>query len=542
LARPLRKLVFTIPLLLAAFAGMFQPVQFAHASVGWSSPTLIDTHSGLDMLSSALQASNGTLWIAWQSNRNGQTTGRYDVLYRTYTNGVWSPDRNLTSSSQNASPSLVQLANGTIVAFWGLKPSHSYEIFFAQYRQSGWTAPVQITTTSLNDTSPSAAVGRDGTVWLVWSRWNSTNHSVPAIKHLFYKTFKNGAWSPEVQLTTDSNQNYGPGVMVGKDGIVRVTWSKGVAGGTYQLYQKTYNGSVWSPDTQFASSSSTDEHPALLQDRNGTLWLFWGRLIVVSPTVQYYALIGKYSYNMGTTWSAETSLTNTSQSVDSFMPSAVQSIYGVKSIWIFYTSNLNEPDYDIFALTSTGISSVHDVIVSGTSSSNNLGTNWEYPGGLRSVGQSAIVTITVTIVNIGDFVENVNVTLSATNTTSILVGSHKSLVGPGNLMNFFFYWNTSNVRAARYGLSASITGISYSLGNMGDNSYYKTNQIHIIPLGDIDQDGSVTITDISVFGFDFNYSSSCNCPHWNPYADINNSQFIDIIDITIASANFNTYT
>src|SRR6266581_1150383 len=216
LTRDIRKLLSTSPLLLLALVGMFQPLQFAHASVSWSSPILVDTHSGLDMLSSALQASNGTLWIAWQSNRYGQTTGRFDVLYKTYTNGIWSSDHNLTSSGQNASPSLVQLMNGTIAAFWVTRPVHSYYVFYAQYRSSGWTSPVQITSTSLNDTSPSAAVGRDGTVWLVWTRVNSTNRSVPAIKQLYYKSWKNGVWSADTQLTTDSNQNYGSGVMMGK--------------------------------------------------------------------------------------------------------------------------------------------------------------------------------------------------------------------------------------------------------------------------------------------------------------------------------------
>jgi hypothetical protein len=329
--------------------------------------------------------------------------------------------------------------------------------------------------------------------------------------------------------------------MVGKDGIVRVNWSKGAPGSSYQLYDKTFNGTVWSPDTQIVSSSSTDEHPSMIQDRNGTLWLYWGRLIVVSQTVQYYALLGKYSYNLGATWSAEIALTNTANTVDSFMPSAVQSSYGVKSIWIFYTSNLNVPDYDIFALMSTGVSSVHDVTITGLSASSNLGTSWGYPGGLKSVGQSAIVSVNVTVANIGDSVESVNVTLSATNTTSISVGSHRSLVGSGNQMTFFFYWNTTNVRPARYGFSASVSGVSYTLGNMGDSNYSKTNQMHILPFGDIDQDGSVTITDITVFGFDFNFSASCNCSHWNPYADIANHGIIDIIDITIASANYNTY-
>src|SRR2546425_5903887 len=529
----MRKLLFTVSLLSLALPGMLQPVQFVHATTGWSSPLLIDTHSGFDMLSSALQANNGTLWLAWQSNRYGQTTGRFDVIYKTYTNGVWSADHNLTSSGQNASPSLVQLANGTIGAFWGIKPSHSYEIFYSQYRASGWTTPIQITVTSLNDTSPSAAVGRDGSIWLVWTRIDSTNHSVPAIKQLFYKTFKNGGWSTEAQLTSDSNQNYGSGVMIGKDGVVRVTWSKGAAGSSYQLYDKTYNGSVWSPETPIVSSSSTDEHPSMVQDRNGTLWLFWGRLIVVSPTVQYYALIGKYSYNMGGTWSAEIPLTNTSTSVDSFMPSAVQSSYGVKALWVFYTSNLSEPDYDIFALMSTGVSPVHDVSVSGFSVSNNL----QYPGGLKSVGQSAVVTVTVTVADIGDYVETVTMTLTATNRTNILVGTKTGQVGPGNTLNLSYFWNTTNVVPGRYGLSASIVALpGESLGNMADNSMNVMNQIHIIPQGDVNRDGSVTIVDIAIA--DLGYSSTPGNPRWNPYADITGDGIITIVDINFIAFRY----
>src|SRR5207249_9768069 len=98
----------------------------------------------------------------------------------------------------------------------------------------------------------------------------------------------------------------------------------------------------------------------------------------------------------------EIQLTNTSTSVDSFLASAVQSSFGVKALWVFYTSNFNVPDYDIFALMSTGVSPVHDVTVSGLSASNNLGTSWEYPGGLKSVGERAIETVTVTVQHIGD--------------------------------------------------------------------------------------------------------------------------------------------
>lgn len=532
----------SITILVLVTLGILLSFMSVHGSLGWSSPSLIDSHVGTDILPSSLQATNGTLWLAWQSDRNDPAHGRTDIIYKTYTNGVWSTDRNLTSSGNNSAPSLVQLSNGTVLGFWVIKTGTSFQVSSSTTNGGSWSTPMRVTTTVLNDTQPSAAASRDGTVWLVWTRINSTCSSCTATKQLFYKTWRMGVWSQETPLTTDTNQNYGSSVMVSKDGIVRVAWSKGAPGGNYQLYSKAYNGVGWSSETQLVASSSTDDHPSLIQDRNGTLWLFWGRLVVVSTLVQFYEVVGKYSYDLGSTWSTEMVLTSTSTTVDSFMPSAVQSNTGVKSLWVFYSSNQNVPDYDIFAVMSTGVYPVHDVRISALSASSNLGTSWEYPGGLQSVGQSGFVTITVIVANIGDYVENATLTLGATNTTTLTIATLKSLVGPGNTMNFYFYWNTTNVKPARYGMSVSIAALAgETTGNMGDNNYGVTNQIHILPLGDIDQDGSVTITDIGVFVYDFNYGPSCTCPHWNPYADIDNAPFIDIIDITIASANFNIF-
>jgi len=546
LVSKLPKIAVRSAVILLAVLAAFEPFHFGAAvAPSWSSPILVDSHRGLDILPSALQASNGTMWLAWESDRNDLSNARFDIVYKTYTNGVWSNDYNLTTSGNNASPSLVQLVNGTILVFWVMKPARSYEVFYKRLIGNAWSTPVQVTTTTLNDTLNAAAVNnRDGSLWLVWTRVDSSC-ACAASKQLYYKTLKNGVWSSDVQLTNDNNQNYGASVLISKDGIVRVVWSKGAAGSNYQLFHEAYNSTSgsWSTSYQVVSSSSTDEHPSLIQDRNGTLWLFWSRLIVVSLLIQYYVLFGKYSYDLGKTWSGEIQLTNTSNTVDSQMPSAVQSTYGVRPLWIFYSSNLNVPDNDIYALMSSGIGPVHDVIVSGVSAANNLGTSWEYPGGLKSVGQSAIMTITVAIADIGDYVENAIVTLSATNTTITTIGTRTSLVGPGNTMNFYFYWNTTNVLPARYGLSISIPALpGETLGNMGDNSYGLTNQVRILPLGDVDQDGSVTLTDVSVFFYDFGFTSSCNCSRWNPYADVHGYGIIDIVDVGVAAKNYGTLT
>src|SRR5438132_1652801 len=536
------KLAFRSAVIILAMLAAFEPFHFsAGGAPSWSSPILVDTHRGLDLLPNALQASNGTMWLAWQSDRNGFSDGRYDIIYKTYTSGVWSNDHNLTTSGKNASPSLVQLVNGTIMLFWVMKPGKSYEVFYDRLIGNTWSAPVQVTTTSLNDTLNSAAVNsRDGSLWLFWTRVNSTC-ACAAIKQLYYKTLRNGVWSSDVQLTNDNNQNYGANVLISKDGIVRITWSKGAAGSNYQLYYQTYNSTSnsWSIASQIVSSTSTDEHPSLIQDRNGTLWLFWSRLIVVSQLIQYYVLYGKYSYDLGRTWSGEIQLTNTSNSVDSQMPSAVQSMYGVKPLWVFYTSNLNVPDYDIYALQSSGVSPVHDLAVSGLSASSNLGTSWVYPGCLKSVGQSAIVTVVVSIADIGDYVDNAAVTLTISNTTTAYTGTINGLIGPGNTMNFYFYWNTTNARPARYAMSASIALVSgETYGNSFDNGLSHPNRIHVLPPGDVDQSRNTDVIDASIAKFD--YGVSPGSPKWNPYVDINNDGFIGAIDIAFVIAHYGT--
>src|SRR5947209_68078 len=269
----------------------------------------------------------------------------------------------------------------------------------------------------------------------------------------------------------------------------------------------------------------------------------WEEQVAEPSQVHTTPLFENSSTTLASSWSAEIQLTNTSTNVDSFLPSAIQSTFGVKALWIFYTSNLNVPDYDIFALMSTGVSPVHDVTVSGLYASNNLGTNWEYPGGLKSVGQSAIVTVKVTVVNVGDYLETVSMTLTAKNTTNINLGTVSNLLGPGNAANFYYYWNATNITPARYGLTATIAALpGESLGNMGDNNFSVSNKVHIVPLGYVDQDGSVTITDVSVFFYNFDFTPACNCSRWNPYADVNNNGIIDIIDIGVVSRNFDIFT
>ncbi len=527
-------------LLVLVILGLLQPHPMDSTALTWSTPTAVESSSGFDQFPTALQASNGALWLAWASNRfNTANPARFDILYKTMTGGIWSDPARLSMSGNNQVPGLAQLKNNTILLFWTSIPATSFHIYYKRFNNGIWSNSVQLTSGSLNNTLPSAAVGRDGTLWLTWTRMNRS-----LTKQLFYRTLTAGVWSPEALLTSDANWNLGSSVTVGKDGKVRVVWSKGPPSTVnFQTFYKTYDGTGWGPEAQITFPGTTDQHPSILQDRNGTIWLSWQRKIFVSPTITKWAIFTKSSTDNWLTWSAETQITDPpcspTQCFNDEMPAAVQST-GDKSIWVFTSSTApGSSGFDIYAVKSSPVSPVHDVTVSTFNTSSIL----QYPGGLASVGQSPLVTISVTILNLGDLAETVQVSLTVFNITSYSLGPSTVPVVAGGSVTVFFDWNTTGVKPGRYGISASVIPVpGETVGSAGDNSLSERRRIHILPLGDLDQNGAVTLTDVSVFFYGFGFSSTCGCSRWNPFADINNTGTIDIIDVGIAVRNFGVTT
>src|SRR5690349_8738360 len=96
-----RSLVLSI-LLLLSLVGLFDRIQPVRAMPGWSSPIAVEQNLGIDVLPTALQASNGTMWLAWQTNRY-RGDSFYDIAIKTGslgTNGVsWSSPVRLTMNS-----------------------------------------------------------------------------------------------------------------------------------------------------------------------------------------------------------------------------------------------------------------------------------------------------------------------------------------------------------------------------------------------------------------------------------------------------------
>jgi hypothetical protein len=545
-------LLLTATLILALVA--LPPVPLVRANVvSWTSPGVVQQdYPSLDLLPSALQASNGSVWLAWQTNfYRGDAS--FDIAYKTGilgTSGVsWSAPVRLTNNAgQNSDPALAQLQNGTILLFWAYKAAANTNLFYERFTGRVWSNAVQLTYTTLNDTLPSAAVGKDGSLWLVWTRENATCGTCAVTRQLYYKTLRSGVWSSELPLTFDTaNWNFDSSVLVGKDGIVRVAWEKGPASvQNFHIYYKTFNGTAWTQqETQIVTNSTVqqkDIQPSLVQDRNGTIWLFWARQVVGSSN-SYYLVFSQYSIDNGLTWPSRTVTSLTSpdanQTQDSWQPSAIQSTND-KKIWLFYSTNPLGLSYGIWALTSVSpIAPVCDVGVYSLTPAYAPPNSLQYPGGQMGLKQSAVLPIIIDLGNDGDSAEIVSVHLTVSNSTNYNL-SGNAYVNAGGSTNLQLNWNTTGINPGRYTLAATVSIITPSctetVGNQPDSSLTVRNGIHIIPIGDVNQDGTVNILDLTLIAISF--GSSVGSPLYNPYADIDGIGTINISDLVACALHF----
>lgn len=547
----------------------------ASQSPAWRICGPIESSGTLNIQPSIVQASDGTLNMAWTSRAGSNNVIFYASGGWNGTGWSWSPGGSITSSGgKNQNPSIIQLPNGTLYMFWSYKPTGSpnYQLYYVKQNGGLFSkAYTRVTAPAImNDTLPSAAVGRDGTLWLTWTRDNTTGLGTGKImRQLWYKTLKGNFWSTEQPLTSanDINWNFQPSVMVGKDNIVRVAFSKGLSSSNiFDIYDITYNGSVWTAPFQITTqTTTTDSNPSLMQDRNGTFWLFWSRNVQVSNNTAY-TIYSKSSTNPGSTWTSETALTAincpSSGCVDNENPAAVQSSRD-KNIWVFYASNPVSA-FNIYGLQTTSpIAPVHDVAIVPYTTVPLLtyiftNTSQLYPGGLHvpygwvngrysPIDQSGLVNVIVIVQNTGDFNETVTLKLYATNTTITLFGTSVFQLSPGAETSQSFNWNTNGFKPARYGITVNASIPIETSGNKPDGIVIASNLVHLLPPGDVDQDGSVTITDVTVVFSAYNFTcfSSTTCsPQFMAaqWADVDGGPIIDIVDATVAAHNFNTVT
>ena len=351
---------------------------------------------------------------------------------------------------------------------------------------------------------------------------NGATTPLRTVSHVFYNTYSQTSWSTDRRLTTQPSNDNTPVLGQTEDGRVWITWS-GERGGIPGkiLFKTTTDGSTWTNETVLASTPMGDKDPAMVQDRNGTIWVAWSRDLSCNcgggVTFQY-DLYYSFSYNNGTSWSAPAPFMTTTGS-NEIEPSLAQ--FKDKKLYIAY-SNV------ICGSTSctSNLNYMNSLITMHSAKMNGLAS----PASSARVGQT--LKLKANVSNTGDFNDTFTITLKA---DGVGVATNSSLVLSGSTVQIVLTWIVGGVSLGNHTLTAIVTDPGESVANTVDNGSLGV-KILARPTGDANGDCHVDIVDLVIVANAF--GKTIGSPGYNPAADLNADGQINVVDLSTVGSTF----
>ena len=356
--------------------------------------------------------------------------------------------------------------------------------------------------------------------------------------HILYKTYSGGSWSQEQRVTALPTNDNSPSITGSVDGKIWVAWDGDRGGGYHQIILRTTRDGVnWAPEQNITTVLPYgDRHPAMMQDRNGTIWIVWSRLVSCGALCLQSNLYMTSSTNNGATWGQPTILVSTAGQSES-NPFMVQ--LSDKNLYTFYTAAVGCAP----SCTTVPIYYFASQIPAHSARLNTFTTNAPFSSTLPppfnsglTVRSGQVVRLTVNYTNIGDFSDNIRLFVKA-NSTFVATNSTGAPVAPGPSRTIFVDWLTSGLNPGTYVLTANITITTgtESLANVVDN-YGGPINLLIRPSGDVNGDCKVNIIDLVIVAG--NFGKKAGDPGFNPLADVNGDGKVNVADFSIVGGSF----
>lgn len=477
------------------------------SSIQWGEDTRLTTDTHQDFSPAMTQTSDGRLWVVWHSPRIGYTNN--ELYYKTYKGITWSPDTRLTFTSDyihDVNPAIITTKQGKMWLVWSSNRTGSYNLWHKTSTNNGefWSPETQLTNPPIGeDKRPAIMEAADNRIWIVWQSGRTGNDN------LFYKTYDGISWSSETQLTFDAypNPNRGPAIMQSRDGKIWVFWGavRATHPANFEIYYKTSidNGASWSAETRLTVNNAWDLLPTAMQTRDGKIWVIWEADRSGQDDDLFYM-----TYD-GTTWSNDAKLTG-DPTFDDILPNIFQAEN--KTIWVTFSSSRMD-DMDIWYKTAKSLVDAAVVGVTTSSAYAYRGYGTRVYVTLRNFGTSTL-TFPVNAYYNG----NVIGTQTVTN------------LGPDQVTTLTFTWSATSVPLSNCTISAATGSIS---GEEDPNDNSLTNGIVEVRIpGDVTGDKAVNVFDAILI------STYFGKPIEFPEGDINDDGKIDIYDTIILSTHY----
>jgi len=265
-------------------------------------------------------ASGDTVHVVWTDTRNGN----YEIYTKRSTDGgtSWGSDTRLTYNSGYSGLPSVAVSGTRVHVIWTETRDGNPEIYTKRSTDGGttWDPDTRLTSDSANSWSPSVAASGNR-VHVVWEEYRNGNGEIYTKRSL-----DGGAgWGTDTRLTSNSEYSGLPSVAV--SGLsVHVVWND-YRDGDYEIYTKrsTDGGATWGADTRLTNNNAASTFPSVAASGSNihVVWYDYR-----DGNAEIYT---KRSTDGGTTWGADTRLTN--NSAESQLSSVVVSGSNVHVVW-----------------------------------------------------------------------------------------------------------------------------------------------------------------------------------------------------------------
>ena len=219
-----------------------------------------------------------------------------EILYSVYNGSTWSSPAGITNDNlQDFAPQVAFDGMGKAVAVWERnklvqttssqlddKYANAFEIAYAVWNGTTWSAPAFLTNNNALDHSPLLIRGNDGKLFLIW-RQNPAGKFIgtpEAPETLYWAVWDGAAWSPPqvlisnaihvLDITAARHDGTEMGVVYTLDTDGNLSTSE-----DQELYMMLWNGYSWTTPTRLTSDGEPDNHPTLIYDASGHPRLLW---------------------------------------------------------------------------------------------------------------------------------------------------------------------------------------------------------------------------------------------------------------------------
>lgn len=157
-----------------------------------------------------------------------------------------------------------------------------------------------------------------------------------------------------------------------------------------------------------------------------------------------------------------------------------------------------------------------------------------------NVGQ--VAKINVTVLNEGTASQSITLNLKANGTqigtTGLTLYGTTGLGGSfeNRSKTYTFNWDTTGFATGKYNITASVPAVSGET-DTADNNFAGEQLVRVLPKGDLNRDGIVDSGDLTLLA-DAYGSTSTGGPPWDPVADINKNNKVEVLDLYILGRDY----